>query len=223
MKQSFAAHSHTPRLLLILLGNPSLVGALQPSRAGSSIHCFPDICSTFPFCVAGKGSGMEKALPRPLRPHSKGGEQSVRSPPATVGHICGHLAAVWAALQPGLPLHSVALPPRCFCVVSHTLESKNWLQEQPERRTFSSLIMPSPPSLLSLTIYTEGGDTWKGITPFAGMEGKDLATSAERLTAACHTPARMNDFHLLAPSHSDTHTVKPGERGTHTHTFILYI
>lgn len=54
--------------------------------------------------------------------------------------------------------------------------------------------------------------------PFAGMEGKDLATSAKRFTAARHTLDRMNDFHPLAPIHSDTHTVKPGERGTH----ILY-
>lgn len=58
--------------------------------------------------------------------------------------------------------------------------------------------------------------------PFAGMEEKDLATSAERFTAARHMPARMNDFHPLAPSNSVTHTVKPGERGTHTHTWLIY-
>ena len=61
----------------------------------------------------------------------------------------------------------------------------------------------------------------------AGGGGRNLATSAERFTAARHTQARMNDFHPLAPSHSDTHSVKPGERGTrrhtHRHTRILYI
>lgn len=58
--------------------------------------------------------------------------------------------------------------------------------------------------------------------PFAGMKGKDLATSAERFTATRHTPARMNDFHPLAPSYLDTHTVKPGERGTHTHIYYIH-
>lgn len=58
--------------------------------------------------------------------------------------------------------------------------------------------------------------------PFTGMKKEDLATSAEWFTAARHTQARMNDFHPLALSHSHTTTVKPGERGTHTHTYLIY-
>lgn len=73
----------------MLRENPALILAVNPSHA---LHCFPDICSMFPFCVASEGSEMEKLLPRPLQPHGKGGEQSVRSPPATVGHICGQLS-----------------------------------------------------------------------------------------------------------------------------------
>lgn len=67
---------------------------------------------------------MEKLLPRPVRPHGEGGEQSVRSPPATVGHICGQLSP----LQQSEPLCILAylcallLSPRLFLLslsVSH--------------------------------------------------------------------------------------------------------
>lgn len=67
---------------------------------------------------------MEKLLPRPVRPHGEGGEQSVRSPPATVGHICGQLSP----LQQSEPLCILAylcallLSPRMFLLslsVSH--------------------------------------------------------------------------------------------------------
>lgn len=106
-----------------------------------------------------------------------------------------------------------------------TLKSRNWLEEKPETQEIHFLLYLPPRSSSFPKLFILIGVTWKGITPFAGMEGKDLATSAERLTAACHTLARMNDFHPLAPSHSDTHTVKPGERGAHRHTYshISYI
>lgn len=61
--------------------------------------------------------------------------------------------------------------------------------------------------------------------PFTGMKEKDLATSAERFTTACHTLARMNDFHPLAPSRSDAHihSETRGKGNTHTHTHTWYI
>lgn len=61
--------------------------------------------------------------------------------------------------------------------------------------------------------------------PFTGMKEKDLATSAERFTTACHTLARMNDFHPLAPSRSDAHihSETRGKGSTYTHTHTWYI
>lgn len=100
------------------------------SSVQAALHCFPDICSTFPFCVAGRGSGMEKALPRLLRPHGKGGEQSVRSPPATVGHICGQLSPRCSlsrsAARPASAL--CCSLPALFLTISHMFKSKNWSQ-----------------------------------------------------------------------------------------------
>lgn len=72
------------------------------------------------------------------------------------------------------------------------------------------------PLFLSQTIYT-GGAGMKRNHPFAGMEEKDLATSAERFTAARHMPARMNDFHPLAPFNSVTHGETRGKGNTYTH------
>lgn len=93
---------------------------------------------------------MEKALPRPLWPHGKGGEQSVRSPPATVGHICGRLSPRCSlrcsAARPASAL--CCSLPALFRTVSHTLKSKNWSQEQPEKMHF---LLPHyvPPFFLS--------------------------------------------------------------------------
>lgn len=154
---------------------------------------------------------MEKLLPRPLRPHGEGGEQSVRSPPATGGHICGQLS-------PLLPSGPLGSPPSLFPLSLTHSNPKIGLRE---RCTLSSLITHpphTPPSPYRLFILM-GVTREKGSPPFfAEADEKDLATSAQRYTTARHTPARMNDFPPLAPSRSDAHTEKPGERGTRTHT-----
>lgn len=86
---------------------------------------------------------MEKALPRPLRPHGKGGEQSVRSPPATVGHICGQLSPL-RSLQRGLPLHSVAPSLSSFSLsLARSNPPKIGHENNSKRCTFSSLITSS--------------------------------------------------------------------------------
>lgn len=128
--------------------------SLADTPVQAALHCFPDICSTFPFCVARKGSGMEKVLPRPLRPHGKGGEQSVRSPPATVGHICGQLSPRCSLRRCAAPPASAlccSLSPTLLLTVSHTLKSPNWSREQPEKMHFllthyvpSPLLLPFP-------------------------------------------------------------------------------
>lgn len=104
--------------------------------------------------------------------------------------------------------------PGCFFWVSlsHTLKSNIWLQEEPENRHFVLTRRCSP----SQTIYTDGG----GVTH--EKESPSLQERSRRMghiSRAVHTPATVNDFHPLAPSHSGLLTVKPGERGTHT--FII--
>lgn len=116
----------------------------------AALHGFPDICCTFPFCVAGKGSGMEKALPRPLWPHGKGGEQSVRSPPATVGHICGQLSprcslrrcAAWPASA------LCCTSPHCYLKFLTRLNLKIGHKKQPKKMHFLlTHYVPSVPPL----------------------------------------------------------------------------
>lgn len=61
---------------------------------------------------------------------------------------------------------------------------------------------------------------WGGVTH--EKESPSLQERSRRMghiSRAVHTPATVNDFHPLAPSHSGLLTVKPGERGTHT--FII--
>lgn len=148
-------HTHSPSLADFNLSSELRSPRVQANPALFSV--FPDICSTFPFCVAGKGSGMEKALPRPLQPHGKGGEQSVRSPPATVGHICGQLSPRCSLRRCAAPA-CLCTPPlarslsRSLLAVSHALKSKSWSQEQPEKMHFLLThyvpVPPSPPLLL---------------------------------------------------------------------------
>lgn len=146
---NFLALTHT---LHISCWFYSLVQALSCRQLDTVSQTF---AARFPFCVAGKGSGMEKALPRPLRPHGKGGEQSVRSPPATVGHICGRLSPCCSLRR------SAARPASALCcslpAPSPTCSNPKIGHENNQKRcTFSSLIMP-PLFFLSQTIYTDGG------------------------------------------------------------------
>lgn len=110
-----------------------------PCRQSHSV--FPDICSTFPFGVAGKGSGMEKRPNRPMRPHGLGGEQSVRSPPASVRHICGRLSPLCSLRSSALRPTSARSP---HCVLLSLARSKP--ENNQSRCTLSALILPPPPS-----------------------------------------------------------------------------
>lgn len=62
-------HTHTYTHALTHTRHAPLVDFFPPVRGRFSqqsvLLCFPDICSTFPFGVAGKGSGMEKGLQPP--------------------------------------------------------------------------------------------------------------------------------------------------------------
>lgn len=144
-----SALTHTPDLLLILFSCTSCFEAL-PCRQLYTVS--QTSAARFLSVWQGKGSGMEKALPRPLWPHGKGGEQSVRSPPATVGHICGRLS-------PRCSLRRSAAP-TCLCTLFCFLAFVSLLslteighKNNQKRCTFSSLIMPPPPSLLPFPDY----------------------------------------------------------------------
>lgn len=138
----------------------------------AALHCFPDICSTFPFCVAGKGSGMEKVLPRPLRPHGKGGEQSVRSPPATVGHICGQLSPCCSLRRSAAQQLCTLLPSPC--AVSYCL-SHAQIQKLVTRTTRKDALSPHslcpPPSSFPRLFILMGLTHEKG-SPLCRNEGE---------------------------------------------------
>ncbi len=215
---NFLAHSHAPHLLL-----PFLLYKLWSPPVQAALRCFPDICSTFPFCVAGKGSGMEKALPRPLWPHGKGGEQSVRSPPATVGHICGQISPCCSlrrsAARPASAL--CCFLPTMFLTVSHMHKSENWSQEQPEKMHFLLTHYVSP-FFLSQTIYTDGVDTWKGITPLQEWRGRiwPHQQSGSPLPVTLW-PEWMTSIHWLPLAQTHTHSKTRGKGNTHTHTLRI--
>lgn len=155
---------------------------------------------------------MEKLLPRPVRPHGEGGEQSVRSPPATVGHICGQLSP----LQQSEPLCILAylcallLSPRLFLCLTRSNPTFGYKRSQ-KTDILSSLVAVLLPRLFILM----GGVTHEKESPSLQERSRRMG----HISRAVHTPATVNDFHPLAPSHSGLLTVKPGERGTHT--FII--
>lgn len=116
-----------------------LIPKALPCRQSHSV--FPDICSTFPFGVAGKGSGMEKRPNRPMRPHGLGGEQSVRSPPASVGHICGQLSPLCSLRSSALCPTSARSP---HCVLLSLTQSQS--RKQPvEMHSLCTYRAPRPP------------------------------------------------------------------------------
>lgn len=131
---TFLAPSHTPHLLLILSSCTS--SEAIPCRQLYTVSQ----TSAARFLSVWQGKEVEwKNVPHPLRPHGKGGEQSVRSPPATVGHICGQLSLCCSlrrcTARPASALCR-SLPALCL-TISHTLKSKNWSKEQPEKIHFS--------------------------------------------------------------------------------------
>lgn len=201
-------HSRTPRLCRFI-GESS-----EASRARNSIDDFPDICITFPFCVAGKGSGMEKLLPRPVRPHGEGGEQSVRSPPATVGHICGQLSPLQQSetLCILAYLCALLLSPRAVSSESLCLTRSNpkfGYKRNQKRDTFSSLVAVLLPRLFILM----GGWHMKRNHPLCRNAAEAWATSAERFTLR---PQWMTSIHwLLTQAYSQWNQGK----GEHTHIY----
>lgn len=84
-------HTRTPHVsLLILLYN------LWSPPVQAAHPCFPDICSTFPFCVAEKGSGKEKSAPPPTVATWQG-RRAVGQEPA--GHSRAYLWSAFSSLQ----------------------------------------------------------------------------------------------------------------------------
>lgn len=124
---------------------------LKPSHAGS-LTMFPRHLQHVSFqCSRERKWNGKKALLRPLRPHGKGGEQSVRSPSATVGHICGQLSPHCSLM------HSAARPVSALCpnlsdCLSHTQKDMQRLVPKTTRRcTFSSLSVPPTTNLHTRT------------------------------------------------------------------------
>lgn len=169
------------------------------------------------FLCVREGKRNGKSTPPPTAATWQGRRAVGQEP---TGHSRAYLWSAFFSLQSEL-LCSLAY--LCTLLLSFFFSLTHWnpktgYKNNQKRHTFSSVIMLLR-FFLSQTIYTDVGDTWKGITPFAGMEGKDLATSAEWFTTARHTLARMNDFHPLAPSQSDTQW----KQGKGEHTYTVYI
>lgn len=197
----------------------------RPPVQTSSIRCFPDITSAARFLSVWQAKEVEWKNCSPTHCGHMAREESSRSgarrPQSGIFVVsfllCCSLSRCAARPASALCCSLAAM----FSSVSHELKSKNWSQEQPEKIHF--LLTHYARCLPSQTIYTDGVTHEKESPRFAGMEGKDLATSAEWFTAARHTLARMNDFHPLARSHSDTRTQWNQGKGEHAHvnTYIL--
>lgn len=208
-----SALTHTPSL-----ADFNFLYELHGPPMQAVVRCFPDICSTFPFCVAGKGSGMEKALPRPLWPHGKG-RRAVGQEPA--GHSRAYLwsafsfAVVWGALQPW--------PASARCC-SYRLSSQGQIPKfghkgNQKRCTFSSLIM-SPPASFPRIFILMGLRHEKG-SPLCRNEGKGSG-HISRVVHRCPSHSGQDEWLpstgslLLRHRHSETR----GKGKTHTRTHI---
>lgn len=150
---NFLTHSHTPHLLWILF--LCMSSEALPCRQLYTVS--QTSAARFLSVWQGKEVEWKKVLPRPLRPHGKGGEQSVRSPPASVRHICGQLSPR-CSLRRSAARPSSALSLRCF------LPSLTW--SNPKIGPKNNQKRCTPPPLhththffLSHSIYTDGVDT----------------------------------------------------------------
>lgn len=91
------------------LGDFTLMFELWSHPMQAALRCFPDICSTFPFCVAGKGSGMEKRPPPTAATWQ--GRRAVGQEPA--GHSRAYLWSAFSSLQSEALCASA-----CLCTLS---------------------------------------------------------------------------------------------------------
>lgn len=144
-----------------------------------------------------------------------------RRPQSGIFVVSFLFAAVWGAVQAGLPLHSVALSLRSVLLSLTHSNPKTGQKNNQKRCTFSSVIM-SPPFFLSQTIYTDGVDTWKGITPLQEWRGRiwPHQQSGSPLPVTLW-PEWMTSIHWLPLT--QTHTQWNQGKGEHTRTHILYI
>lgn len=69
----------------------------SPGFSGALPCCFPDICSTFPFGAAGKGSGMERKITPPPTAATRQGRRAAGREPA--GHSRAYLWSALSSLQ----------------------------------------------------------------------------------------------------------------------------
>lgn len=149
---------------------------------------------------------------------SRSGARRPQSGIFVVGFL---LAAVWGALQPGSSALCCSLPALSLTHLNPKIGYKN----NQRRCTFSSLIM-SPSFFLSQTIYTDGVDTWKGITPLQEWRER-IGLHQQSGSPLPNTlwPEWMTSIYWLplTKTHTHTHTVKPGQRVTYTQKHRLYI
>lgn len=162
----------------------------------------------------GKEVEWKKGSSRPLRPHGSG-RRAVGQEPAGLSR-----AYLWSAFS-SLPSEellrsgpNLCMPPSLSLLLLHQFSLSLPQPDSPYREKpktsgrdalslhLSSRSSSSRASFPRLFILV-GCTHEKGSPLFTGTRQKLLATSAERFTAARHTLARMNDFHPVAPSHSD--------------------
>lgn len=181
--------------LCVFRGNP-------PSSGGSAL-CFPDICSTFPFCVAKQKEVEWKNCSPPPTVATWQGRRAVGQEPA--GRSRAYLwsafssASVWASLCA-----------RCRLSHTHNLKTghrnrqeKAWLSPHSLCPLFSTLSLPC--RLFILVGVTHE----KASPPFfvAEMDRKDLATSAERYTTGQNEWLPSIGSHSLSLFLSCKHTL----------------
>ena len=221
---NFLAHSHPPHRSLISYSCRSSEGL--PCRPLSAV--FPRHLQHVSFLCGRERKWNGKSAPPPTHcgHMAKGGEQSVRSPPATVGHICGRLSPRFSLRRSAAPARLRAAAPRCLSQILKNVGREN----NQKRCTFSSLIM-SPFSSFPRLFILMGVDTWKGITPLqewwwrgAGGGIWPHQQSGSPLPVTLR-PGWMTSIHWLplTQTHTQWNQGKGEHADTHTDTHAYYI
>lgn len=181
--------THAPSLADFIL-----LSALCGPPVQATLHCFPDICSTFPFCVAGVRKWNGKSAPPPTVATWQG-RRAVGQEPA--GHSRAYLWSAFSSLQSEalccaacLRTHSVTLP-TLFLAISHTLKSKNWSQEQPEKMHF---LLPHyvPPASSFPRLFILMGLTHEKGSPLCRNGGEGLG-HISRAVHRCPSHSGQNE------------------------------